>query len=179
MALGTLALRLVVGGLFTAHGLQKLRGAFDGPGIEGTTGMMQSLGLRPARRNAVAAAWSETAGGAALALGAATPAAAAALTATMTTAIRTVHLKNGVWNSKGGYEFPAVLIATAVAIAADGPGPVSLDAIVGRARWGATAGLLALAGGIGASFAVTALAKREAESGPAESEPTGAGGGDA
>ncbi|MFD1722545.1 DoxX family protein [Amnibacterium endophyticum] len=163
MALGTLALRLTVGGLLTAHGLQKLRGTFDGPGIEGTTGMMQSLGLHPARRNALAAAWSETAGGAALALGAATPAAAAAVIGAMTTAIRTVHAKNGVWNAKGGYEFNAVLIAAAVAIAADGPGRASLDALVGRSRWGAGAGLLALLAGVGGSFAITELAKREAE----------------
>ena len=163
MALGTLALRLTVGGLFVGHGLQKLRGAFGGPGIDGATGMMRSLGIRPARRNALAAAWSEAAGGAALVLGAATPAAAAALTATMTTAVRTVHLRNGLWNAKGGYEFNAVLVAAALAIAADGPGPISVDAIFGRSKWGAAAGLLALAGGIGASYAVTELSKRSPE----------------
>lgn len=163
MALGTLALRLTVGGLFVGHGLQKLRGDFDGPGIDGTAGMMRSLGIRPARRNAVAVAWSETAGGAALALGLATPAAAAALTATMVTAVRTVHLSNGLWNTKGGYEFNAVLVAAALAIAADGPGPISVDALLGRSRWGAAAGLLALAGGVAASFAVTELSKRAPE----------------
>lgn len=173
MALGTLALRLAVGGLFSAHGLQKLRGSFGGPGIEGATGMMHSLGLHPARRNALAAAWSETAGGALLALGAATPAGAAAVTASMVTAIRTVHLRNGVWNGNGGYEFNAVLIAAAIAIAADGPGPISVDALLGRARWGAAAGLLALAAGVAGSFAVTELAKRQQPETPAApQEPT-------
>ena len=38
MALGTLLLRLTVGGLFVGHGLQKLTGAFDGPGLDGVTG---------------------------------------------------------------------------------------------------------------------------------------------
>ena len=172
MALGTLALRLTVGGFFAAHGLQKLRGSFDGPGIEGTTGMMRSLGIRPARRNAVAVAWSETAGGAALALGAATPLAAAALTATMTTAIRTVHGKNGPWNAKGGYEFNAVLIAAVLAATADGPGPVSIDALVGKARWGALTGLLAVAGGVAASYAVTELSKRSPEEDADEGGPS-------
>ncbi len=169
MALGTLALRLTVGGFFTAHGLQKLRGSFGGPGIEGTTGMMRSLGMRPARRNAHAVAWSETAGGAALALGAATPLAAAALTATMTTAIRTVHGKNGPWNTNGGYEFNAVLISAVLAAVADGPGPVSLDALIGRPKWGALTGVLAVAGGVAASYAVTELAKRTPEEAEEES----------
>ena len=61
MALGTLALRLVVGGLIAGHGLQKLTGSFDGPGLEGTEQMMGALDLHPARRQALAAAWTETA----------------------------------------------------------------------------------------------------------------------
>ena len=73
MKVGSLVLRLAVGGLFVGHGLQKLRGSFDGPGLDGTEQMMKSLELHPARRNAVAAAVTETAGGAALALGLATP----------------------------------------------------------------------------------------------------------
>jgi putative oxidoreductase len=160
MAFGTLLLRLTVGGLFVGHGLQKLTGAFDGPGLEGATGMMASLEMHPPRQNAIAAASAETFGGAALALGLATPAAAAALIATMTTAVRKVHLQNGVWNSKGGWEFNAVLAAAATAIAAEGPGPLSIDALFKRSRWGAWGGLFALAAGIAGSYAVTELAKR-------------------
>ncbi|MGT2426742.1 DoxX family protein [Amnibacterium kyonggiense] len=160
MALGTLLLRLTVGGLFVGHGLQKLTGAFDGPGLGGVEGMMQSLDIHPPRQNAVAVAATETFGGAALALGAATPVAAAGLIATMVTAVRKVHLQNGLWNSKGGWEFNAVLAAAAVAVASDGPGVVSLDALFGKARWGIGAGIFALAGGIAGSFAVTEYAKR-------------------
>ncbi len=47
MALGRLVLRLTVGGLITGHGLQKLRGSFGGPGLEGTTEMMRSIDLHP------------------------------------------------------------------------------------------------------------------------------------
>ncbi len=168
MALGSLVLRLTVGGLFVGHGLQKLRGSFGGPGLEGTAGMMGSLGMHPPMRNALAAAWSETAGGAALALGLATPAAGAALIATMTTAIRKVHLANGPWAANGGYEYNAVLIAAVTAVAADGPGAVSVDGLFGRSKWGAIGGLVALAGGIAASFAATEAGRRAAPDEPAE-----------
>lgn len=162
MAFGTLLLRLTVGGLFVGHGLQKLTGAFEGPGLEGTTGMMTSLEMHPPRTNAIAAVSAETFGGAALVLGAGTPAAAAALIATMTTAVRKVHLKNGLWNSKGGWEFNAVLAAAATAVASDGPGLLSVDALFGRRHWGIGGALFALAGGIAGSFAATELSKRAA-----------------
>ena len=99
MKLGRLLARAVIGGLFIGHGTQKLFGWFDGPGIDGATKMMDSLELRPARRNALAASVSETAGGAMLAAGFLTPVAATALIGTMITAIRTVHFKNGLWSS--------------------------------------------------------------------------------
>jgi putative oxidoreductase len=160
MALGTLLLRTTVGGLFVGHGLQKLTGAFDGPGLEGATGMMASLDMHPPRPNAIAAASAETFGGAALALGLATPVAAAALIGTMVTAVRKVHLANGIWNAGGGWEFNAVLIAAATAAASDGPGVISLDAIFGKSRWGIAGGLFALGAGIAGSYAATEFAKR-------------------
>lgn len=168
MALGTLLLRLTVGGLFVGHGLQKLTGAFDGPGLEGVTGMMSSLEMHPPRQNAIAVASAETFGGAALALGVATPAAAAALIATMTTAVRKVHIANGVWNTKGGWEYNAVLAAAAAAVASDGPGVVSFDAIVKRSRWGFGGAVFAIGAGIAGSFAATELARRAK---PAAEEP--------
>jgi putative oxidoreductase len=170
MALGTLLLRLTVGGLFVGHGLQKLTGAFEGPGLDGAEGMMKSLEIHPARQNAIAAASAETFGGAALALGLATPAAAAALVATMATAVRKVHLANGVWNSKGGWEYNAVLAAAVAAIASDGPGPVSFDALFGRSKWGFGGALVAIAGGVAGSFAVTEYAKRNKPAAEPESD---------
>src|SRR5256886_11602594 len=47
--LGLLALRLVLGAGFLAHGAQKSFGAFGGPGFEGATGFIGSMGFRPAR----------------------------------------------------------------------------------------------------------------------------------
>src|SRR5271155_3771327 len=100
MKLGRLIARIVIGGLFVGHGTQKWFGWFGGPGLDGTSGMMESLGMRPGRRNAIAASASETLGGAMIVAGAFTPAAATTLIATMITAIRTVHFKNGLWASK-------------------------------------------------------------------------------
>ena len=160
MALGKLLLRIVVGGLFIGHGMQKLNGSFGGRGLAGTTGFMESLNMRPGRRNALAASWSEVAGGAGIALGAGTPFAAAALVGTMATAIRKVHYGNGPWVSNGGFEYNAVLIAVVTALADDGPGPISIDAAFGKSKWGFGWGLFALAAGIAGSTAAIEAGKR-------------------
>jgi putative oxidoreductase len=94
MKIGRLLLRLTVGGFFFGHGTQKLFGWFGGRGLEATAGNFEKLGLRPARRTALAAGAAEAGGGAALALGLATPVNASVLTATMLTAINRVHFKN-------------------------------------------------------------------------------------
>lgn len=160
---GRLIARIVVGGLFVGHGTQKWFGWFGGPGIDGATGMMESLGLHPARRNAVAASASETIGGAMIALGALTPAAAAALIGTMVTAIRTVHLKNGPWSSDGGYEYNLVLIAALLALVDGGPGNVSVDGRLGIHDTGAAWALAALAAGVAGSTVVIEAGSRSPE----------------
>ncbi len=161
MGLGATLLRITVGGFFVGHGLQKLTGSFDGPGLDGVEKMMGSLGIHPARRNALLASATETFGGAALVLGAATPAAAAGLIATMTTAIRTVHAPNGPWNSDRGYEYNATLIAALAAIAA-GPGRASFDALFGKSKWGIGGTLFALGVGFASSAAVIEYGRRAA-----------------
>ncbi len=164
MKLGILIVRLVVGGVFVGHGLQKLKGYFDGPGLDGVEGMMNALEMHPPRRNAQAVALTETLGGAAIIAGAATPVAAAGLIATMLVAIRKVHWPKGVWNADGGFEYNAVLIAVVAAIAGSGPGRISLDALVGKTRWGALGGILAVVGGALGSVAAVELGKRSAPS---------------
>jgi len=47
--LGLLLLRLTLGTVFLAHGAQKAFGSFGGPGFEGATGFIGSMGFRPAR----------------------------------------------------------------------------------------------------------------------------------
>jgi putative oxidoreductase len=148
MKIGRLLLRAAVGGFFVGHGTQKLFGWFGGYGLKGTTEGFAQLGLRPAKVHATAAGVAEAGGGALMVAGLETPLAAAALTATMLTAINRVHLKNGPWSTNGGYEYNVVLIAAALAIAEVGPGPLSLDAARGKEREGSGWALAALAAGV-------------------------------
>jgi putative oxidoreductase len=155
MGFGRLLLRLVVGGIFVGHGLQKLTGAFGGGGLAGTEKMMEKTRMFPPRRQALAAALSETVGGAAIVLGAGMPAATAAVTAAMATAHAKVTGANGFWNANGGYEYNLALAASATALTIDGPGPLSVDALIGKHRWGVFWGLLGAGAGIlASSFAV-------------------------
>jgi len=162
MEIGRLAARVVIGGLFIGHGTQKLFGWFGGPGLAGTEEMMGALEMRPTRPNALAAGVSETAGGALLVAGAATPLAASTLIGTMVTAIRKVHQPKGVWAAQGGWEYNAVLIAALVALIDAGPGDLSVDAALGRKEWGAGWAVGGLAVGAAASAAAIALGRQGA-----------------
>src|SRR3954463_10842877 len=103
MKLGRTLVRLLIGGLFVGHGTQKLFGWFGGHGPDGTGQFMESLGLRPGKRNALAAGGAEAGGGLLVAAGFLTPLASTALIGTMVTAIRHVHAKNGPWSTDGGW----------------------------------------------------------------------------
>jgi putative oxidoreductase len=151
MKLLILVTRLLLGGLFFGHGTQKLFGWFGGYGLDGTGGFFESLGLRPGRQHAIAAGAAEAGGGALLAAGLATPAAAAAITGVMTTAIRTVHQPNGPWVTENGWEYPAVIIGTVLAITEVGPGSLSLDAALEAERRGTGWALTAALAGVGGS----------------------------
>ena len=73
MEVALLALRLVVGLTFAAHGAQKLFGVFGGGGIAGTAGAFDQIGLRPVKLQAWVAAVAEFVGGLLIAVGLATP----------------------------------------------------------------------------------------------------------
>jgi len=122
MRFGSALLRTTVGALFVGHGMQKLAGWFDGPGINGLAAGFDKMGLRPAKAHAVAAGVAEAGGGALLISGLANPVAGAALTGVMTTAVEKVHLPKGVWNQNGGFEYNAVLIAALFAVTAEEDG---------------------------------------------------------
>src|SRR3954451_14971386 len=119
MKLLRLILRVLIGGLFVGHGTQKLFGWFGGNGLEATGGFFDSLGLKPGKANAIAAGAAEAGGGALLLSGLALPVGGAALTGTMTSAIRHVHGSKGPWSTDGGWEYNAVLIAATLAIIED------------------------------------------------------------
>ena len=111
MGIGKLVLRLVIGSIFTVHGLQKLTGEFSGPGLAGTEKMMEATRMYPVRRNALFVSLGEALSGLGIMLGVVTPLAVGVATAMMATAVRKVHGKNGFANSKGGYEFNVTLVA--------------------------------------------------------------------
>jgi putative oxidoreductase len=128
MSVGRAILRAIVGAFFVGHGTQKLFGWFGGGGPDATAQTMEKLELRPPKAHAIAAGAAEAAGGAMLAVGFLTPMASTLLSSVMITAIRTVHGKNGPWNTDGGYEYNAVLLAAVFALTAEGPGSYSVDA---------------------------------------------------
>ena len=169
MDLGRLLLRLTIGTTFFVHGTQKLRGWFGGYGPDGTGQFFESIGLRPGRDNAVAAGATEAGCGVLIALGLATPAAAAGLTAVMLTALRTAIWKDGIKPATG--EFEMLLAAGALALADLGPGPWSLDAALGRERHGLGWALAALGAGAAGSAMAIEAGRRQPQP-PAEPEAT-------
>ncbi|HEV2671625.1 MAG TPA: DoxX family protein [Gemmatimonadales bacterium] len=159
MAIGLLILRLVVGLTLAAHGAQKLFGWFGGYGLQGTGGFLEQLGFVPGRRNALFAGLAELGGGVLLALGLATPVAAAMIVAVMTVAAVSAHLKHGFFNHNQGYEYTLILAIASVSIAFTGPGPLSVDATLGFGDAGAAWGFVALVAGL--AGAAVQLARRQ------------------
>ncbi len=159
MKIGRLLLRVTMGALLFGHGTQKLKGWFGGNGVDATAGFFEQLGLRPGRRNALAAGAAEAGGGAALALGLATPFASASLIGVMLTAIHRVHLKNGPWVTNRGYEYNLIIALVAALLAELGPGPISVDHLLGVEQSGPGWGLAALAMGGAGAYAVNQLAQ--------------------
>src|SRR3954470_20018255 len=129
---GLLLLRLVFGGFLFAHGAQKLFGWFGGPGLTGTAGFFGAhLRLRPASFWALIGGLSETGGGLLVVLGLLTPLGAAALVAAMLMAVN-VHWPR-FFAQNGGYEYPLLILLSALAVDLTGPGAYSLDAQLGLA----------------------------------------------
>jgi len=122
MTLGRALLRTTIGTLFVGHGMQKLAGWFGGSGLNATAAGFRKMGMHPPKAHAFAAGVAEAGGGALLITGAANPLAGALLTGVMTTAVEKVHLKNGVWVAKGGFEYNLVLVAALFAVTAEQDG---------------------------------------------------------
>jgi putative oxidoreductase len=123
-----LLVRLVMGVAFILHGWPK---------IQKPTSWMSSMPDPPPGFLQALAAIFEVAGGALLALGLFTRAAALAIAAVMVGALALVHIPKGdPFVSPGGpsSELASVYLAVSLLIAAMGAGAYSLDAIVFRRR---------------------------------------------
>jgi putative oxidoreductase len=169
MSIALLVLRLVPGLLFIGHGLQKLVPQSRSPrllaahGPQGTAAGFQQMGLEPALLLAVLTGAAELSGGFLIASGLVTPIGTALLAAVMTVAILVVHLRNGIWNSAGGLEFPLLMLTSAYVVSAIGPGTLSLDEAFGIGNWAGihwSAGDAVKAGvavGVGAAMGLLSL----------------------
>jgi putative oxidoreductase len=123
--LGLLILRLALGGLFIAHGLDKLFGWFtDQGGMDNTRRMLEGLAFTEPNILAWVLALSETVGGVLLVLGLFFPAGAAAVLGVMANVI----IVKGDWNLfLGGVEQEMTYAALALGLLFTGPGRFALD----------------------------------------------------
>src|SRR5919201_2805011 len=119
---GILAVRAVGGALLAGHGAQKLFGVFGGPGLRGTAGVMEMLGLRPGPLWGTAAALSEFGGGTLLALGLLSPLGSIGAISAMTMATVKAHWGKPIWVTKGGAELAVTYGTIALAVGLTGPG---------------------------------------------------------
>lgn len=113
-----LAVRVVVGIIFAAHGAQKLFGAFGGPGINVMVKMMGPI--------AYLVSIGEFFGGLGLILGFLSRFSAASIIVIMLGAIAMVHAKNGFFLSQQGFEYNFALIGLLIPVLVAGPGRLSV-----------------------------------------------------
>ncbi|HYI63002.1 MAG TPA: DoxX family protein [Acidimicrobiales bacterium] len=128
LSVGLLILRVVVGLTLASHGWNKF---FGGGKIAGTGRWFDSMGMRPGKVHALAAASTELGGGVLFALGLLTPLAAAGMVGVMVVAGWTSHRTKGFFIVKSGWEYNLVLATVAVGVATTSPGQFSLDWALG------------------------------------------------
>jgi putative oxidoreductase len=122
--------RLFFGLGLAAHGTQKLFGWFGGHGLIGTGGFFETIGFRPGKFFATAAALGETLGGLLLAIGLFGPVGPALMFLVMIVAA-SIHVKNGFFATNDGIELPMLYAMGALALTFTGPGGYSLDRVLG------------------------------------------------
>src|SRR5215475_9684782 len=118
------------------HGAQKLLGAFGGGGVAGVAGMLTKIGVEPANILAWVLSITEFVGGICVLLGFLTRFWAAGLVIDMGVAIAKVHLTNGFFAAKNGFELPLAFGVMALVILLTGPGSLSVDRAAGIEKGG-------------------------------------------
>ena len=125
---GPAALRLCVGAVFLAHGLQKF--GFLGTGLAGTTTLLAGLELAPAYPLAVVTAIAELGGGVLLIVGGLTRWVALVLLIEQLVAAWKVNIANSYFlstNDGPGMEYRLILTGAMLCLMMTGPGALSLD----------------------------------------------------
>ena len=123
-------LRAALGIIFLAHGAQKLLGWFGGFGFNATLQFFQQLGIPPAL--AAISILVEFFGGLTILLGLFTRVSAALIAIDMAVALVTVHLSQGFFiaGGKEGFEYVFALLLTALYLAINGAGSLSVDSVI-------------------------------------------------
>ncbi|GGU24673.1 DoxX family protein [Nocardioides albus] len=120
-----LAARVVVGGIFVAHGWQK----YD-QGFAGTEQFLGGLGVPEPAIAAQVATYVELVGGALLMLGLFAPIVGVLLAAQMAGAIWYAHRTTEVFVDQGGWELAAALGVAALVLGLVAPGRFTLDQLL-------------------------------------------------
>ena len=157
--LGLLVLRVGLGVVLGAHGLQKLFGWWGGSGVSGFRNSLTDVGYQHADILAYVSAGGELVAGVLLVLGLFTPlAAAGALAFLINGLLATIsvrpHTRNFSFFLPEGHEYQISLIAIAAAVILCGPGRYGLDARRGWAHRPFIGSFVALLAGIGAGIGV-------------------------
>lgn len=155
--LGLLLLRLALGVIFIAHGLQKAFGWWGGSGLEGFKDTLADAGYQNAGLLTYIAAGAQIASGVLLVLGLFTPVAAAVALAFLVNSLlatfTTQREDGGLFVFGSAAEYLLMLTAAAAAIILAGPGRYGFDGGRGWARRPFIGSFLALVLGIGGGVA--------------------------
>jgi putative oxidoreductase len=119
-------LRLGIGIMALAHGLQMAFGLFNGSGVGGFAKMLETMGFFMPKFWAVIGAYTLLLGGICLILGFLTRIASLFLAIFMVVAVMSVHISKGFFISNGGYEYNFVIICGCIALMLSGPGALSI-----------------------------------------------------
>lgn len=156
--LGLLVLRVGLGAVLIAHGLQKLFGWWGGSGVTGFKNSLSDVGYQHADILAYVGAGGEIVAGVLLVLGLLTPlAAAGALAFLINGLLAMVSARphsHFTYFLPDGNEYQISLVVMAVAVILSGPGRYGLDAGRGWAQRPFIGSFVALLAGIAAGIAV-------------------------
>jgi putative oxidoreductase len=160
--LGLLILRVGLGAVLVAHGLQKLFGWWGGQGLNGFKNSLSGVGYQHADILTYCAAGGEIAAGLLLVLGLFTPLAAAGALAYLINGVLAGmsarhHSRSVPYFLPDGHEYEITLIVMAAAVILVGPGRYGFDAGRGWARRPFIGSFVALVVGIGAGVALWVL----------------------